>query len=237
MGRNIEGATFRLLVSGDYACFPIPKMLDATISYEIIPPVAAYGLIESVHWKPAIRWRISAIHVLSPVQLVEVRAPQPILALYRPRWAIDFGFSLTQRAGPRDSIDAHASMFLRKAKRLPRQHGFLGKPHFPASLELMDAEQALDMPLECAGTIDFGWLPLHRLDWDPKSYRYFRARARDGTVQVPEGITDLTSHIRREALSASALLIEEPYDFSLSRITGAPPAGVLDASLSAPHVE
>src|SRR5690606_28879534 len=34
------------------------------VSYDVMTPSAARGILEAIHWKPAIRWVINAIHVL-----------------------------------------------------------------------------------------------------------------------------------------------------------------------------
>jgi CRISPR-associated protein Cas5d len=61
-----------LLVSGALACFPRPEFCDAFVTYDVITPIAALGLIEKIHWKPAIRWRIETIHLLTPVRTVDL---------------------------------------------------------------------------------------------------------------------------------------------------------------------
>ncbi len=55
----------RLRVSGDYACFTRPEMKVERVSYDVITPSAARGILEAVHWKPAIRWTVDRIHVLA----------------------------------------------------------------------------------------------------------------------------------------------------------------------------
>lgn len=63
----------RLLVSGQYACFTRPEMKVERVSYEVMTPSAARGILESIHWKPAIRWVIDAIHVLEPIRFQSIR--------------------------------------------------------------------------------------------------------------------------------------------------------------------
>ena len=62
-----------LHVWGDYACFTRPEMKAERVSYDIITPSAARGMLEAIHWKPAIRWEIDAIHVLRPVRFETIR--------------------------------------------------------------------------------------------------------------------------------------------------------------------
>jgi CRISPR-associated protein Cas5d len=63
----------KLHVWGDYACFTRPEMKVERVSYDVITPSAARGILEAIHWKPAIRWVIDRIHVLEPVRFESIR--------------------------------------------------------------------------------------------------------------------------------------------------------------------
>ena len=63
----------KLLVSGDYACFTRPEMKVERVSYDVMTPSAARGILEAIHWKPAIRWIVTAIHVLKPIRFQSIR--------------------------------------------------------------------------------------------------------------------------------------------------------------------
>lgn len=63
----------RLKVSGAYACFTRPEMKVERVSYDVMTPSAARGILEAVHWKPAIRWVIDRIHVLKPIRFQSIR--------------------------------------------------------------------------------------------------------------------------------------------------------------------
>jgi CRISPR-associated protein Cas5d len=63
----------RLLVSGEFACFTRPEMKVERVSYDVMTPSAARGILESIHWKPAIFWIIEAIHVLKPIRFQSIR--------------------------------------------------------------------------------------------------------------------------------------------------------------------
>ncbi|MCC6148394.1 MAG: type I-C CRISPR-associated protein Cas5 [Anaerolineaceae bacterium] len=60
-------------VRGDYALFTRPEMKVERVSYDVITPSAARGILEAVYWKPAIRWVIDKIHVLSDIQFTNIR--------------------------------------------------------------------------------------------------------------------------------------------------------------------
>ena len=61
-----------LRVWGEYACFTRPELKAERVSYDIITPSAARGILEAIHWKPAIRWVIDRIHVLHPIRFETV---------------------------------------------------------------------------------------------------------------------------------------------------------------------
>ncbi|OIR02080.1 CRISPR-associated protein Cas5 [mine drainage metagenome] len=63
----------KLLVSGAHACFTRPEMKAERVSYDVITPSAARGILEAIHWKPAITWIIDAIHVLKPIRFQSLR--------------------------------------------------------------------------------------------------------------------------------------------------------------------
>ncbi|MCS4534037.1 type I-C CRISPR-associated protein Cas5c [Neisseria montereyensis] len=63
----------RLHIWGDYACFTRPEMKVERVSYDVLTPSAARGILAAVHWKPAIRWVVDKIHVLKPIRFESVR--------------------------------------------------------------------------------------------------------------------------------------------------------------------
>jgi CRISPR-associated protein Cas5d len=65
------GITIR--VEGRYALFTRPEMKVERVSYDVITPSAARGIIEAVYWKPAIRWVIDKIHVLREIEFTNIR--------------------------------------------------------------------------------------------------------------------------------------------------------------------
>lgn len=63
----------RLKVWGDRACFTRPEMKVERVSYDVMTPSAARGLLEAILWKPQIRWVIDRIHVLEPIRFQSFR--------------------------------------------------------------------------------------------------------------------------------------------------------------------
>ena len=58
---------------GDYACFSRPEMKTERVSYDVMTPSAARGLIESIYWHPGLRYCIDRIHVLEPIRFTNIR--------------------------------------------------------------------------------------------------------------------------------------------------------------------
>lgn len=63
----------RLHVWGERACFTRPEMKVERVSYDVMTPTAARGILEAIHWKPAIRWQIDRIQVLKPIRFQSFR--------------------------------------------------------------------------------------------------------------------------------------------------------------------
>lgn len=63
----------KLLVWGDYACFTRPEMKVERVTYDIMTPSAARGILDAIYWKPEMRWVIDRIHVLNPIRKTHVR--------------------------------------------------------------------------------------------------------------------------------------------------------------------
>lgn len=63
----------RLKIWGDRACFTRPEFRVERVSYDAITPSAARGILDAIHWKPAIRWSIDRIHVLNPIRFESIR--------------------------------------------------------------------------------------------------------------------------------------------------------------------
>jgi len=71
-GRNLAFG-IALHVWGDRACFTRPEMKVERVSYDVMTPSAARGILDAIHWKPAIRWTINRIHVLKPIRFESLR--------------------------------------------------------------------------------------------------------------------------------------------------------------------
>ena len=63
----------KLHVWGERACFTRPEMKVERVSYDTMTPSAARGILEAIHWKPAVRWVVDRIHVLKPIRFENLR--------------------------------------------------------------------------------------------------------------------------------------------------------------------
>lgn len=65
--------SIKLEVWGEYALFTRPEMKVERVSYDVMTPSAARGLIEAIYWHPGMRWCIDRIHVCAPIRFTNLR--------------------------------------------------------------------------------------------------------------------------------------------------------------------
>ena len=99
----------RMEVWGEYALFTRPEMKVERVSYDVMTPSAARGLIEAVYWHPGLRWHIDRIYVLNPIRFTGIRRNEvksvvsatnarAVMAGGRRRLYIDRSADIQQRA-------------------------------------------------------------------------------------------------------------------------------------------
>lgn len=189
----------RLIVSGARACFQRPEFGVDLITYDIITPMAARGVFESVHWTPAIRWVIERIDVLRPIRTEWLSPGQDgaqgragcsgqrgrALQLVDVSYVVQARFELTAAAGAADHAAQHAGMFRRRARaRRYFRQPYLGRRDLVASAQLIAADERPVSAYVGAGTIDLGWMIYDRDPADRAATRYFRPIMHDGIVDV-----------------------------------------------------
>ena len=62
-----------LEVWGDYACFSRPEMKVERVTYDVITPSAARGILDAVMWHPGLRWTVDCIQVCRPIRFTNIR--------------------------------------------------------------------------------------------------------------------------------------------------------------------
>ena len=55
-------------VWGDLACFTRPEFGTERVTYEVMTPSAARGVLEAIFWKPEMEWRVREILVLNSIR-------------------------------------------------------------------------------------------------------------------------------------------------------------------------
>ena len=66
--RGHGGPPLEVKVWGDFACFTRPEMKVERVSYQVMTPSAARGILAAIFWKPEFSWRIREILVLNPIR-------------------------------------------------------------------------------------------------------------------------------------------------------------------------
>lgn len=68
-----KSPALRLRARGPLACFTRPELKVERVSYPVMTPSAARGLLEAILWKPAIAWHIERISVLKEIKFTAFR--------------------------------------------------------------------------------------------------------------------------------------------------------------------
>ena len=157
------GRMFDVRARGPLACFTRPEMKVERVSYEVMTPSAALGVLKAVFWKPQMSWRIHRITVLNPVRwasfrrnevsevasprrpdilIEETRQQRNTVALRDVDYVIQASIALTPAAGPDDTLTKYEEIFERRLTQGQHfQQPFLGCREFAA-----DVLPAADLP-------------------------------------------------------------------------------------------
>jgi len=200
-------------VWGDLACFTRPEAKVERVSYAVMTPSAARGVLEAIYWKPEVAWQVREIWVLRPVRYLSIRrneintrqseraargwlaagaggydaaedrAQRHTLALRDVAYRLRA--DLTLRPGVTDPIAKHRDQFRRRVERGQAHHQpYLGCREFAAFFAEPDpAVRPID------ASEDLG-LMLFDLAYAPDGSgrgrpRFFAARLERGVLRVP----------------------------------------------------
>lgn len=210
-----ESKRFRVRVRGELACFTRPEMKVERVSYEVMTPSAARGILECVLWKPAIEWRIHAIEVLAPIRWASFRRNEVIsrasaksgpffvdeertqrntVALRDVDYVIVASMASTARAQSDDNVRKFEEMFERRLKNGQHHHPpSLGCREFAARVEPADGAPP---PIDPGVRRPLGRM-LYDFDWSgfegaphresvPRRALFFDAVLDRGVVHVPD---------------------------------------------------
>lgn len=160
----------KIKIWGDFACFTRPEMKVERVSYDVITPSAARGILEAIYWKPEIKWIIEWLHVLRPIRFTNLRRNELAskIPLAGVRKAIkgdsaalgtyiesdrqqraaavlrDVAYGIEARfelVDKTETIEKHYNMFKRRAEKGQCFHRpYLGCREFPANFAWIDGE-------------------------------------------------------------------------------------------------
>jgi len=65
-------AALTVKVWGDYALFTQPEMKVERVSYPVMTPSAARGMLDAIFWKPEFEWQVQEIQVLKPIRFFSI---------------------------------------------------------------------------------------------------------------------------------------------------------------------
>lgn len=69
----MESNRVRVKVSGEFACFTRAEAKVERVSYPVPTPSAARNILDSICWRPEMRWVVTSISVLKPIRYVSIR--------------------------------------------------------------------------------------------------------------------------------------------------------------------
>ena len=110
-------------VWGDYACFSRPEMKVERVSYDVMTPSAARGLIESIYWHPGMKWVVDRIHVCKPIRFTNIRRNEvkDTISARKVSAVMEKGSGELYLATP-ESIQQRAAMVLRDVRYVIEAH-------------------------------------------------------------------------------------------------------------------
>lgn len=190
-------------VRGDGALFSRPELKVERVTYPVMTPTAARGVLEAIFWKPQMRYQVIAIEVLRPIRQFTIRRNEThqvlsmdaalrgvrvdtvanrdqrnAVCLRDVAYRIHAHVEAAQGAGK--DVAAYRDQFRRRVARgACFQRPFLGTREFsaefgdPDDTERIGHSEDLGVMLH---TIHFG--PPVRMEW-------FTARLDDGVLHVP----------------------------------------------------
>ncbi|MCM1161420.1 MAG: type I-C CRISPR-associated protein Cas5c [Roseburia sp.] len=67
------GMAIKVEVWGDYAAFNRPELKIERVSYEVMTPSAARGILDAIYFHPGLCWIIDRIYVCNPIKMTNIR--------------------------------------------------------------------------------------------------------------------------------------------------------------------
>lgn len=110
-------------VWGEYGLFTRAEMKVERVTYDLITPSAARGILESVFWHPGLSWKIDKIYVLSPIEFTNIRRNEvKSKASCSKAKAVMNGGKTELFINTKDDIQQRAAVVLRKPHYVIEAH-------------------------------------------------------------------------------------------------------------------
>jgi len=73
--KRVDAMSYNTMVEvwGDYALFTRPEMKVERVSYDVMTPSAARGILDSVFFHPGLRWCVDRIYIMNPIRFTNIR--------------------------------------------------------------------------------------------------------------------------------------------------------------------
>ena len=112
-----------LEVWGEFACFSRPEMKVERVSYDMMTPSAARGLLEAIYWHPGLRYVIDRIQVCAPIRTMNLRRNEvkATISARAARTVMERGRGELYLATP-EEIQQRAALLLRDVRYVIDAH-------------------------------------------------------------------------------------------------------------------
>lgn len=195
-----------------YACFTRPELKVERVSYPVMTPSAARGVLDAIFWKPEFAWRVEEIVVLKPIRYFSImrneinsrasdrsaigwaksgggfvasddRAQRNTLALRDVAYIIRANISL--KPGVTDDAAKYRDMFRRRVtKGQCFAQPYLGCREFTAAFGPVETGEIAE-----SGSMEIGRM-LYDLEFAPGNAgkavpRFFNANLDNGVLKIP----------------------------------------------------
>jgi len=217
---------------GPLACFTRPELKVERVSYPVMTPSAARGLLEAVLWKPAILWHIDRIRVLRPIRFVSfrrnevnTRASPPSRAVVegggtvRPYFAeddraqrntvalrdVDYLIEAHFTLTDRAGPDDNVAKFVDMFRRRVAKGQHFHQPYFGCREFVAHVIPADGAPDPIEESRDLG-IMLWDIDYGPEANRpvFFAASLEQGVVEVPPDAATAEATLTAAAVKGGA---------------------------------
>ena len=113
----------RLETWGDFALFTRPEMKVERVSYDVMTPSSARGILEAIYWHPGMRWIVDRIRVFNPIQFTNIRRNEvkATISARNAKSAMEKGEGELYLATA-ENIQQRASMLLRDVRYVIEAH-------------------------------------------------------------------------------------------------------------------